>query len=412
MKKVLTRNIPLKILSFLLAVVLWVVIMNIEDPYITQTISNITVTQVNTNVFEESNKIYEVESGETVSIKVRGKRSIIEYLKNTDFVATADFKEMSMVYAVPIHVAAKESRKYRMNDIEILEQNDVMTLSLEDADTQTYRVKVIPTGEAQAGFYVTDMVANPNIIEISGSKKQVSKINEVIVEVSIDRVNDTFEIITSPKALDKNGYPVDDTKLEFQTKEIAVSATVLPTKEIPIIVSKEGNPYYGYAFTKIVHEPKVITIAGLKEDLEQIGYITIPFNISLSKETIVDTKYVEDYLDSTKYHLVGDNNSVAITATIDKLATKEISIYSSAIKVKNLEAGYEAIIHTPGSIVTKVMGPEQELESVSSDTLEPYLDLSGYEPGSYSVTIAFHAEPNLTVRPVTISVEIVEAANN
>lgn len=409
MKKVLTRNIPLKILSFLLAVVLWVVIMNIEDPYITATIHNIPVTQVNTDVFEESNKIYEVESGNTISIKVRGKRSIIDSLKNTDFEAIADFRQMSLVYAVPIHVTARVSSNYSPDDIEILEQNDVMTLSLEDADTQTYRVDVKTTGSAQAGYYVTNMVANPNIIEISGSKKQISKIREVIVEVSIEQTNNSFEITTVPRALDENGYPVDDTKLNYQTKDIEVFATVLPTKEIGIVVSKEGNPYYGYTLTDIVHEPKVITVAGLEEDLDKIGYITIPFNVSLSKETIRDTKSIADYLDLTKYKIVGDSSSVAITASIVKLETKEISIPVSSIKIRNLETGFDAFIRTPGTLTTYIMGPEQVISDISPEVLEPYIDLAGYEAGFHSVTIECRNVQNLTVRPMTISVEILDA---
>lgn len=411
MKKVITRNIPLKILSFLLAIVVWVVIMNIEDPYITQTIDNIPVNQVNTNVFEESNQIYDVESGDTVSIKVRGKRSVIEHLKLNDFVATADFKEMSQVYAVPIRVLVKESTRYDRNDIEILEQNDVMTLSLEDADTQTFRVNVKTTGEAKEGFFVTDLIANPNIIEISGSKKQIAKIRELVVQVSIDQIADSFKITTTPKALDENGYPVDDAKLEFQTKQIEVAASVFPTKEVMIVISKEGTPYYGYTFTKMVYEPKQITVAGLPEDLDKIGYITIPFDINLSKETIGDTKYIEDFLDMTKYKLVDDNNSVVITANIEKLESKELSIFTSSIKVLNLEAGYEATIHTPGMVTTQVMGPKQEIANITVDKLEPYIDLAGLKPGTYSVTIGSKTLDNVSLRPVAISVVISEAGS-
>lgn len=408
MKKALTRNIPLKILSFLLAILVWLVIMNMEDPFITQTIDEIVVDQVNANIFDERNEIYDVESGEVISIKVRGKRSVIEHLKNTDFIATADFREMSTVYAVPIRVKAKPSSRYSENDIEILDQNDVMTLSLEEADTQTYRVEVIPTGEAREGFYVTDMVANPNIIEISGSKKQVAKIHEVIVEVSIEQSQESFQIVTKPKALDINGYPVDDAKLEFQTKEVAVVATVLPTKEIGILVTKEGAPYYGYTFTKMAHEPKVITIAGTQEDLDKIGYINIPFDISMSKETVQDTRNVGEYLDSSRYKLVGDSNSIAITATIEKLLTKELVFFANSIKVLNLDPDYDAVIRTPGTITTLVLGPEQELGNVTMEVLEPYIDLTGYAPGTYSVTIATKEIPNLTVRPMAISVEITE----
>ena len=181
MKKVLTRNIALKIISFLIAVLCWVMIMNISDPYITSTIDDIEVQTINTETMEQHNKRYDVESGDIISIKVRGKRSIIDGLKNTDFIAVADFNEMSMVNAVPIHVSPKESSKYSADEIEILEQTQMMKLTLEELDTQTFRVNVRQTGEAKEGYYVTELNANPNIIEISGSKKKIAKIKDVVV---------------------------------------------------------------------------------------------------------------------------------------------------------------------------------------------------------------------------------------
>lgn len=408
MKKVLTRNIPLKILSFLLAIALWVVIMNIDDPYITRTIDDIPVEELNTQVFTDLSQIYEVESGNTVSIKIKGKRSVIEYLKSSDFEATADFKEMSMVNAIPIRVVPKESKKYHASDIEIIDQDDMMTVTLEEADTQTFRVNVKTTGEAKEGYYVTDLVEDLNIIEISGSKKQIAKIKEVIVEVSVEQADSTFTVVTTPRALDENGYPVDDSKLEFQTKEIEVTTTVLPTKEIGIIVAKEGEPFYGYSFINIVHEPKVVMIAGLKEDLDDIGYITIPFDVSLSKETMIDTKYIEDYLDTSKYTIVGNSNSVAIKATIEKLESKDIVLPSSGITITNLEPEYEAVIQTPGTINVHVMGPKDEISNVTSETLKPTIDLTGYGVGTHSITIGFTVSENMTVKPITISVEIAE----
>lgn len=71
MKQVLTRNVGLKILSLFLAVLSWVVIMNIDDPYITKTIDDIPVNILNENAVEENNKMYEIDSGDTATIKVK-----------------------------------------------------------------------------------------------------------------------------------------------------------------------------------------------------------------------------------------------------------------------------------------------------------------------------------------------------
>ena len=390
-----------------MATLLWVVIMNIDDPYITKTIEDIPVEIINANEVEENNKMYEVDSGDTVSIKVRGKRSIIDSLKAGDFDATADFKQMSMTYAVPIQVSPRPSNRYSENDIEIMKQTEMMTLSLEDSDVQTFRINVVTKGEVLDGYYVTESIATPNIIEISGSKKQIAKIKEVVVEVDVQDKYDSFQVKTVATAYDENGYSVDSSKLTFETREILVDVTILPTKEISLFVEQEGEPYYGYECTSIVNKPNKITIAGTEEDLKSIYILRIPLSVEGQKETMITEINIEDYLDE-KFILVDDNKSVAVTAKIEKLESKDIMIRTSEINVKNLSNEYEVIFLTQGTITLRAVGLQETLDQITASNLSPYIDLEGYGPGSYYVLVNSDARSNVSVRSSTISVEIIE----
>lgn len=411
MKKVLTRNIALKIISFLIAVLCWVMIMNISDPYITSTIDGIEVQTINTETMEQHNKRYDVESGDIISIKVRGKRSVIDGLKNTDFVAVADFKEMSLVNAVPIHVSPKGSYKYSADEIEILEQTQMMTLTLEELDTQTFRVTVRQTGEAKEGYYVTELTANPNIIEISGSKKKIAKIKDVVVEVNVNQASSSYQVMSNLIVYDENGYIIDTEKLDFETKEVTVDVTVLPTKSIPIQVSPVGSPAYGYQCTDVVWEPKSITIAGEQKDLDKIYWLKQQIDISGKKETFPEKRNIVTILEDTYpgvYTLVDEINTFDITVKIDKLESKDLSIRMSDIQVKNLDSDYEVIFKTLGNINVRVKGVSESLSDVSTLTIRPYIDLSDYGLGTHSVTVQYKEDEKLTIQPVTISVEVVE----
>ena len=55
MKKGLMNNWGLKILSFLLAVMLWLIVVNINDPVTTQTFNNIPVAVTNAEVLAATN---------------------------------------------------------------------------------------------------------------------------------------------------------------------------------------------------------------------------------------------------------------------------------------------------------------------------------------------------------------------
>ena len=411
MKKVLTRNIPLKIISFLIAVLCWVMIMNISDPYITSTIDGIEVQTINTETMEQHNKRYDVESGDIISIKVRGKRSIIDGLKNTDFVAVADFKEMSLVNAVPIHVTPKESYKYSADEIEILEQTQMMTLTLEELDTQTFRVNVRQTGEAKEGYYVTELIANPNIIEITGSKKKIAKIKDVVVEVNVNQASNSYQVITAPIVYDENGYIIDSENLDLETKEVQVDVTVLPTKTIPIQVSPTGSPAYGYQCTDIVWEPKTITIAGAQKDLDKIYWLKQQVNISGKKETFPEQKNIETMLEEAYpgvYTLVDESKTFDVIVKIDQLGSKDISVKMSDIQVKNLSSDYDVIFRTLGNMNVRVMGAAEALKDITTESIAPYIDLQNYGEGIHSITVQYKALEHFTIQPVTISVEIVE----
>ena len=85
--KTLFNHIGLKILSLVLAVLLWGIVMNLADYSMTKTIRNIDVTQTNGSAIENMGKVYNVQDGETVDIVVKGPRSVVDPLTAEDFTA-------------------------------------------------------------------------------------------------------------------------------------------------------------------------------------------------------------------------------------------------------------------------------------------------------------------------------------
>ena len=68
-----------------------------------------------------------------------------------------------------------------------------MVLTLENYTSQTFRVDIQTKGEAAEGYYVSDMVVKPNLVQISGSEKQIERIERVVVEVGTGQVKKSFE---------------------------------------------------------------------------------------------------------------------------------------------------------------------------------------------------------------------------
>ena len=73
MKKLLIRNLGLKLASLVLAFVLWFLVAQIYDPKDTITFNNIQVKLVNTELLDEAGKVYEVlDNSNLVRVTVTG----------------------------------------------------------------------------------------------------------------------------------------------------------------------------------------------------------------------------------------------------------------------------------------------------------------------------------------------------
>ena len=181
-KKAFTENIGLKLLSVVSAPIMWLVIINSYDPVMTKNFT-LNVTMLNGDVFNERNKVYEVVDGTTTDIQVRGKTSIVNDLKVTDFKATADISKLSPTMHASINVVCTKS-----NEVEITFTggSNLVTVVLEDLVKSQFKVSVDYSGTAMEGYYVGSSKATPNLIEVSGAESVVNKIASVRVEVNID----------------------------------------------------------------------------------------------------------------------------------------------------------------------------------------------------------------------------------
>ena len=91
----LSSNLSLRMLSIFLASCLWVFVINTDDPITTRTFTNMEVTIIHTEVLDSLNQTYQITEGEKITFSIKGKKTIVDKLKKSDFTVTADLSELS-----------------------------------------------------------------------------------------------------------------------------------------------------------------------------------------------------------------------------------------------------------------------------------------------------------------------------
>ena len=103
----ITNNFGLKILALIFAAVLWLAVVNIDDPNTTRTFTT-TVSIENSDYLAGIGKYYDiVNNSNTVTFKASGKRSYLERMSNSDFKAVADLEMIENLNRVPIEITAQ-----------------------------------------------------------------------------------------------------------------------------------------------------------------------------------------------------------------------------------------------------------------------------------------------------------------
>lgn len=394
MKEKLTRNIGLKILSILLASLLWLVITTLNDPVRYNTFRDVPVTILNEDIIKTSKQSYDVVEGETIEFKVAARRTIIESLSASDFEVTADFAHLSNVNSVNIMITPK---RYK-DDIEIVDRGDVqhMIVSIEELSGKEIKINVVDKGKVGEGYYLGPRSALPNMIYVNGPKSRIDKIKQVIVEADVEGATKKVTRLLKPIALDEEGNVIDATRLSFSQSYIQTDIELYNIKEVPLNITTTGLPDNGYIMTNIEYQPKTIEIAADDSVLASIDKLEVTYDITGKSANIEEFIELQEWLDDGVY-LVGEDTTASVNITIEKLESKELSIWPNDIELKNKPSSLQAIYITTGPINVNILGPARDIEPITRSTLKPFVNLLGYSPGTYNLTIETDISKHISI---------------
>lgn len=408
----LLPNLGIKILSLMGAIVVWLMIINIDDPYKTK-VFQVQVETINENALASVNKVFEITSGEIASVRVNGKRSIVDKLDSTDIQAIADLSNLSSVNAVTIEPSLRKKVSSEVS----LECSDVLKVSLEDMASKQLKITVVAEGTPADGYSIGSCTAKPNMIQVTGGESVISRITAVKVFLNVDSVSEDFSSRLEPVAYDANDQKVTSSTLSYSDTNIKVRAKVLETKTIPVRVEITGEPAEGYEYVETECLPTEIEVAGTKRKLDAISELVIPIDITgmtTSSNGLEQTINTIDYLKTDGIIVSEEYETISIKISLEAKITRQIDIMLENIQFRNL--GRDLIAEIPGeqrTISVTLAGRPSELNALSPSALVAYVDCENKTEGSYQLALQMDLSKNCSmVEPYILTVKIASGKNS
>lgn len=418
MKKKIFHNWGLKLMSLLLAFVLWFLAVQINDPKETVTFSGIPVRLTNTNLLEEENKVYEVlDNSDVVRVTIRAPKSVKKDLRASDIVAVADMSKLTDINTIAItySIQGVSSTSYDS----IWGDHDTVRLNVEERASKWIRVQSQTVGEAADGYLVMNSAADQTQISVTGPKSAVEKISYARVEVDVSGAASSMSLNVEPKLYDAEGNLLDLPNVTTNVNSIHMTVEVLAVKEVPVKLAVTGTPAEGYVATGQVDcDVETVRIAGLATAIAGINSISIPaeqLDITGATDNVVNTINIRDYLkENVKLADSSFNGRVTVTVYVEPIVDRTIALGEEDFEFVNVPEGYELeLVEPEGGYELKVSGLEKDVSAVPEELIRGRVDIAAWmtEEGIEEPEERDYRIPVILTLPEDVSLEDVSMEN-
>ena len=403
-KRKITDNIPLKIMSVAVAVVVWLIVVNIDNPVGTNYYTLTNVELINKEYVESSDTIGKMcmpEEKQDSIIAITTNKKIRDKIKVSDITATADLQQAVSLDTNPVMVPITVTCSVpgvTPNDIKVTPQN--LSVNLDEKETQEFVVNV-SRGDTKPGkdYEVGSLTANPEKVRITGPKSLVNKIDKVNATISLDGNTQDFTQDVNLTIIDKNQEALSDSEMNSlrieNNAKVSVTARLWKIRQgVGISAGYVGSPASGYQVGTVTTVPDTISVAGSTEGLETLtqndNTITIPADsIDISGESRdVERKIsLKDLLPDNVKLTSDSSEDVWVTVSILPEGSREFTLSTKDIEVKNKPDDLQVTFET-AQIEIRIKSDTEDLGDLNTETdIKASIDLKGKEEGNYKVPV-------------------------
>lgn len=388
------------VLAIALAVTVWVVATNEQNPSVKDTFPETIPVQV---VNKPEGMVIFPEVVKSVKVTVRAPQTNWERLTADKFEAVIDLQGLPAGrHDVEIQITCTD-RAVTILGI----QPPEVSIRLEEFKEKELSVHVKVMDNPPLGYIDQTPVVTPSRAKVSGPASMVDQASELVAEVYLGGAKEAVERSVGLSARNEKGEAVGWVDLDPPEVQVRVPIDQRRGyKEVTVRPIVEGQVASGYRVSNVSVEPSNVTIFGSPLVIEGIpGYLeTVPIDVSDAKADVVERVTLTLPQGVT---VLGEQQSVLVKVSV--MAIESSLTVQREFVIQGLQPGLSAR-PSPGVVDVILSGPVPKLDALKPGDVQVILDLSNLQWGTYKITPKVVVPEGLKVEsilPDTIEVEII-----
>lgn len=386
-KSKFTMDIGWKLLSLIIAIGLWFMVINTENPVETRSYTAAIQLQNEEALTERGYVVVNDDelSSTRVTVRLRGQRLALDALSqsSTRVQAVVDLSDVIYSYSgepvsVPVDIVIPSVVN---NSFEILSKSvQTVSVDIQPYVNKDFDVKAVVNTTDETAKELANAVASPGSVTVYGARSIVESVAEVRAYVSPETVEDGMVMTAVPVAYNADGVVVGD--VTFGTEELSVMITLDEVKSVRVNLSLTGEVADGYEITDYYTTPETMEVAGDAAALSRLNSINLPDIDVTGLEANSGYEFsAGDYLPDGLRAL--DGGRITATVIVEEEETKELIIpVESVTWGDTLAEGYMASI-SGEDISISVKGVASVIDTLTAADVEAHIDLDGLEEGEH-----------------------------
>lgn len=399
--KILSSKVSITILSFVMAAVLFYSVSGkdiLTSPTSGATLENVPVYVENLDDSLEASGIPESVSvvlvGPSLDIyKTNFSRDYQVYLDLQDLdegdyvlnLRTRNFPESLQVVSIPSSIKVTLAKKV----------------------TRTFDLgyRFINEDQLDSKYSVSVNQMDLDTVELRASEETLSRVETVEACIDVSDKTEDFEQNARIRAYDSNG---EELNVEMSPESVHVTCQVSSyNKTVPIHVNFVGNLPTGYQVSQYTLSQSEVTIFGLEEQLNEIQQVEVDVDITdLKSSTTMTNLALKKIAGINKF----SQDAIDVSVEIEKVITKKFD--NIPIKVLNNSRDYKVSFAGQGQNASvSVTGTEDKINTLKVDNIQATIDIDGLDVGTHQVNVKIAGDDEtltmklLSSSKVTINIE-------
>ena len=329
LKQLFKHNTVLKISSIGIAFLIWLAVVNISDPEVTETVTS-EISVLYEDELTGKNKTYTLDT-KTVKISYKIRSSYRRQVHQSDFNTYVDLRDLSITGAVPVYVEVSNNAKTYISNNTV--SPIVVHVDTEDMIEKSFGIETKITGSPAEGKVAGSVSLSSDSITLFGPASEISKIAGAEIDISVDGALTDVGGTAVPVFYDTLGNTLSLSDKTILKNSIDYTAVIYTKKNIPVNVSANGSPADGYKLDSVSVTPSYVVIYGTDDAVAGCDSILIPssvIDINGADKNVTVSLNISQYVPQNVYMDGTGETAVVAAISRENNSTEETSVQESS----------------------------------------------------------------------------------